>query len=73
VKLCAKKERSDIKTRSDLKKKRPDLQEKGNIYKICALIKIRIVKSLRSGSFGLCRGKISEFFFWFLKHGSRYV
>jgi hypothetical protein len=39
------------------------MQEKGKICKHCALIKVRIVKSIRSGSFVLCRSKISEFFF----------
>jgi hypothetical protein len=58
-----KRKRSDLKRkRSDLKKKRSDLQEKGKICKLCALIKVRIVKSLRSGSFVLCRSKISEIF-----------
>ena len=47
-------------------------EEKGKICKLYALIKVRIVKILRFGSFVLCRSKISEFF-CFLKHGSRYV
>jgi hypothetical protein len=41
------------------------MQEKGKIYKLCALIKVRIVKSLRYGSFVLYRSKISDFFFFF--------
>jgi hypothetical protein len=35
------------------------MQEKGKICKICALIKVRIVKILISGSFVLYRSKIS--------------
>jgi hypothetical protein len=62
-KVRSEEERSDLKKKkSDLRRKRPDLQEKGKICKLCALIKVRIVKSLRSGSFFLCRSKISEFF-----------
>ena len=37
-------------------------EEKDKICKLYALIKVRIVKSLRSGSFVLCRSKISEIF-----------
>jgi hypothetical protein len=53
--------------------KRSDLQKRGKIYKICALIKVRIVeKVFRSESFMLCRSKISEKCL-FLEYGSRYV
>jgi hypothetical protein len=56
-------ERLDLKKKKlDLQRKRSYLQEKGNIYKLCALIKVRIVKSLSSRSFVLCRSKISEIF-----------
>jgi hypothetical protein len=56
----------------DLQRKRSDLEEKGNICKLCALIKVRIVKSLRSGSFVLYISKIHGKFL-FLKNGFRYV
>jgi hypothetical protein len=39
--------------------KRSNLKKRGKIYKLCALIKVRIVKSSRSESFVLCRSKIS--------------
>ena len=45
--------------KSDLRRKRSDMQEKGKICKHCALIKVRIVKSIRSGSFVLYRSNIS--------------
>jgi hypothetical protein len=62
--LCQKK-RSDLKKeRSDLKKRSQICEEKGKICKLYALIKVRIVKSLRSGSFVLCRSKISEIFYF---------
>jgi hypothetical protein len=38
------------------------MQEKGKICKLHALIKVRIVKSLRSRSFVLYRSKIRDFF-----------
>jgi hypothetical protein len=38
------------------------MQEKGKIGKLCALIKVRIVKSLICGSFVIYRSKISEIF-----------
>jgi hypothetical protein len=54
---------SDLqKKRLDLKKKSSDLQKRGKICKLYSLIKVRIVKSLRSRSFVLCRSKISESF-----------
>ena len=63
IKVRYEEERSDLKkTKSALRRKRSDLQEKDKICKLCALIKVRIVKSLRSGSFVLVRSKISEFF-----------
>jgi hypothetical protein len=34
--------------------------KRGNICKLCALIKVRIVKSFRYGIFVLCRSKISR-------------
>ena len=39
--------------------KRLDLQKRGKICKLCAMIKVRIVKSFRSGSFVLYKSKIS--------------
>ena len=55
--------RSDLKKRSQIcEEKRLDLQEKGKICKLCALIKVRIVKSLRSGRFVLYESKISRNF-----------
>jgi len=41
---------------------RPDLSKRGKIYKLRALIKVRIVKSFRSGSFVLCKSNISGIF-----------
>jgi hypothetical protein len=38
------------------------MQEKGKICKLHALTKVRIVKSLRFGSFVLCGSKKSEIF-----------
>jgi hypothetical protein len=35
------------------------LEKRGQIWKLCALIKVRIVKSSRSESFVVCRSKIS--------------
>jgi hypothetical protein len=46
--------------------------KRGKICKLCALIKVRIVKSFRSGSFVLCRSKICGKVL-FLDYGSRYV
>ena len=60
--LCQEK-RSDLKKeRLDMKKRSQIYEEKGKICKLYALIKVRIVKSLRFGSFVLCRSKISEIF-----------
>ena len=44
-------------------RKRSNLHKRGKICKLCALIKVRIVKSLRSENFVLYRGKISGIFF----------
>ena len=55
-----KKERSDMKKeRSDLKKRIQTYEEKSKICKLYASIKVRIVKSFRSGSFVLYISKIS--------------
>ena len=47
------------KQRLDLLEKSSDLQERGRTCNLCALIKVRIVKSLISESFVLYRSKIS--------------
>jgi hypothetical protein len=44
------------------KEKRSDLKKRGKIWKICTLIKVKIVKIYRFESFVLCRSKISENF-----------
>jgi hypothetical protein len=63
MKLCARKERLDLQEkRLDLQEKMSDLQKRGKICNICTLINVRIVKSLRSESFVLCKNKISEKF-----------
>jgi hypothetical protein len=52
VKLCAKRKFGSEEKRSDLRKR-------GKICKLCALIKVRIVKSFRYEIFVLCKSKIS--------------
>jgi hypothetical protein len=48
--------------------KKPDLKKRGMIYNLCALIKVRIVKGFRSGSFVLNKWK-----FLFLTHEFKYA
>jgi len=62
-KVSFEEEMSDLKKKKpNLQRKRSYLQEKGNICKLCGLIKVRIVKSIRSRSFVLSRSKISGIF-----------
>ena len=42
--------------------KRSNLQKRGKIYKLCAPIKVRVVKSFRTRGFVICRSNISENF-----------
>jgi hypothetical protein len=48
--------------------KKPDPKKRGKICKLCALIKVRIVKGFIFGSFVLNKWK-----FLFLKHEFRYA
>jgi hypothetical protein len=53
-----------LKKEARSEEKRSDMKKIGKICNICALIKVRIVKSSRSESFVLCRSKISGNFFF---------